>query len=101
MRQAPDKRKEGLLRAGADAAVKHGFFKMTADQVATIANVARPLINHYFSNMDYYKGEVVKYAVKNELLEVLAQVVTGRDRGLKGMIPVALARRALADAGFL
>lgn len=73
-----------LLRAGLAEAQARGFMTMTRRAVATRAQAAVGLINHYWRTMDGFRAAVMEEAVRVRDLAVIRQ-------GLAANHPAALA----------
>lgn len=82
-----------ILETAVDQARIHGYDKITRDGVAAAAGVGDGVVNHHYGTMANLKRAVLDYAVKNEILEIIAQGVAAKD--IDGISP-ALRSRALA-----
>lgn len=77
-------RKEHILNVATNMAVKIGYTSLTRDGVAEAAGVSFSLVSKHFGTMVQLKREVMRTAIKREILEIIAQgLVNGDDRALK------------------
>jgi hypothetical protein len=97
-RMQPDERRVLLLEAGCTAVMSGGFNGLTRKAAADVAQVAPTNINHHFGNMSRYKGELVKYAVKRERLDVLFLVLVSPGPSYSAIVPAAMQSKARASA---
>lgn len=92
-RMAPDERKETILTAAVSVAKTNGYNKMTRDDIARHAGVSTGLVTFYFSTMTQLRRAVIRSAITNEVLEVVAQgLAIGDDQAKKA--PDELKKRA-------
>ena len=69
-----------ILEVAVALAKEHGLRKFSRSQVAKKTGLASATVSFHFGSMDALRTEVVKYAVENEVLSILADVRTDRDR---------------------
>lgn len=97
-RLTPDARKPQLLEAAVAVASKHGLHGTTRHRIAEHANVAPGLITHYLGTMAELRRAVMRQAVKQGILPIIAEGLAARDKqALKA--PPELRARALASLG--
>jgi len=83
-RMAPDTRRLQLIEAGLAVAEHVGFVGMTREQVAGAAEVSPALINQYFDGFEAFKSDVMRLAILQESLQVVAAgIVTGHPTALR------------------
>lgn len=76
----PEVRKAQILAAACDLAIDIGYANVRRDNIAKAAGVAMGTVNKYFSTMTQLRGDLMRYAVKNELLPIIAQGLACRDK---------------------
>lgn len=95
-RANPELRKGHILATAVALAKEHGYHKLTRDGVAEAAGVSMGLVTRYFGTMVQLKRDVVRYAIREEVLEVIAQALAlGDDHARKA--PAELKERAKAS----
>lgn len=72
-RMDPLDRREQILDAAVGMAKDVGFQKITRDGVAIRAGVAMGLVTRYFGTMCQLRRAVMRSAVKNEVISVIAE----------------------------
>ena len=72
-------REKQILDAALSLSVKIGYSCITRDAVAEIAGVSSALIANYFPRMYHLKQAIMQTAIKQEVLEVIAQGLSIRD----------------------
>lgn len=93
-RTHPDLRKNQILNAAIGLAKKQGYYAITRDEVADAAGVSRGLVSRYFGRMDKLKSAVMRAAVEQGVLEIVAQgLANGSPHAKKG--PAELKARAV------
>jgi DNA-binding transcriptional regulator YbjK len=75
----PKHRRELILLAAVNVARDAGLGAMTRAAVAAEAGVSNSLITSHFRTMVQLRRAVMRYAVQNEILEVIGQGVIARD----------------------
>lgn len=75
---APE-REAQILAAALVVAAREGYRQFTLQQVATEAKVDKTLPLHYFGTMVQLRRKVMRAAIKNEILSIVAQGITLRD----------------------
>lgn len=79
-RKAPSERKAEILQAALHCAAKHGFTTFTREHVANAAGVSPASVNVYFHTMANLRRDVMRAAVRDRVLGVVAQGLVMRDR---------------------
>lgn len=96
MRLHPNIRAAQILDAAMDCAVKHGYTKFTRSDVARKIKVADGLINNYYQTMDHLRRAVMRRAIDNKVLIIIAQGLAAGDR-IAAKAPLELKKQALAS----
>lgn len=93
-KQNPADRRKQILDAAVAEAREHGFSRLTRDGVAARCSLAAGTINKYFSTMTVLRRDVMRAAVRLEILPIIAAgVAAGDPHAAKA--PQELKRRAL------
>lgn len=79
-RTDPKLRMRQILVVAVDVAREVGYNHMTREQVAEAAGVSMGLVSKYFNTMCQLRRDVMRYAVKNEVLEIIAQGLVHKDK---------------------
>jgi AcrR family transcriptional regulator len=95
-RLAPDVRSGQILDAAVKLARRVGWRKLTRDNIAKAANVSTGLVSNYFGSMDNMRDEVMKVAVRDSILPVIAQGVADRNK-VAMRAPAAVRQKAVAN----
>ncbi len=93
-RMKPKERKEQLLSIALDVSRRIGYQHITRNDVAEKAGVTINLINNYFGTMPRFRRTIMRAAIKNEVLEVIAQGLICGDAQAKKADP-KLKKKAL------
>ena len=72
-------RKTDILRAAVDVARVQGYDRMQRADIADAAGVSPSLVTSYFNTMNQLRRDVMRHAVKERVLEVIAQGLVARD----------------------
>ena len=72
-------RKQEILAAAVTVAFHTGWMKMTRSNVAFQAGVAEGLVNRYFSTMTQLRRAVMRHAVQNDMVKIVAEGIALRD----------------------
>jgi AcrR family transcriptional regulator len=95
LRMDPKDRKRQLLDVGLRLAAEVGYKNVTMGQLTEAAGVSRTLYHRYFSTVGQFRVDVMRAAVKQENLVVIAQGLVAKDKqALKA--PIELRERAAA-----
>lgn len=90
-------RRRRLLEAAATVAVERGFLTMRRRDVAAKAGVATGSVNHEFETMDGLRDALLRHAIENENLPIIAQgLACGHPIAREA--PADLRARAVAEA---
>lgn len=96
IRMAPKERKAEILEAALKVATVCGFTTFTRAQVADEAGISPASVNKYFTTMAQLRRDVMRAAVREGSLKLIAQgIVLGDKQALKA--PDELKARALAS----
>jgi len=80
LRLDPKVRKAALLKVSLDLAAKHGIHHITRDMIALAGDVSPGLVSQYLGTMDALRKLVMREAVKQQVVPVVAQGIANRDR---------------------
>jgi len=72
-RKLPTERKGELLSVAIDLSKEIGYSHITRDGVAKRAGVSYGLVTRYFQSIDNLKHLVMKQAISDEIVEIIAQ----------------------------
>ena len=75
----PVMRRDQILNVAIELAKKSGYNNITRNDVADNAGVSMSLINRYFKTMPQLRRAVIRAAVANEVLEIIAQGLVNKD----------------------
>lgn len=75
----PYERRELILDAAVKLAKGIGYQMLTKDKIAIEANISGGLLHRYFNSMFKLKREVMRYAIKHEIIDIIAQGIAARD----------------------
>lgn len=78
-RLSPEVRRRQILEAAVTLAEETHYTQVTRQGVATEARIAPTLISYHFSTMPQLRRAIMRYAVHNEHLVVIAQGLVARD----------------------
>lgn len=78
-RKKPQERKEEILAAAAKLAERVGYTHVTRDAVADQAGVSMGLVSNYFSTMAQLKRDIMRFAVREGNLHIIAQGLMHKD----------------------
>lgn len=95
MRMKPEARKADILAAALKLSERRGYASITRQEVTEAAGVTGPLVNHYFGTMAQLRRDIIRHAIKEENLRVLAQGLVAGDKYAR-RAPAKLRQRALA-----
>ena len=94
-RLKPAIRKEEIISAALELAEKSHYQKITRNQIAKAAGVTGPAVQYHFKTMTQIRRDIMRAAVKQERLRVIAQGLVAEDhRAVSGASP-ELKKRAL------
>lgn len=92
----PKDRRAEILQAALDVAEKVGCKQLTRIQVAQKARCAESLVSSYFGTMIQFKRIVMRAAIKNERLKIIAYGIVEKDKHALKASP-DLKQRALSS----
>ena len=75
----PIMRRNQILNVAIELAKKSGYSSISRNDVADNAGVSMSLINRYFKTMPQLRRAVMRAAVVNEVLEIIAQGLVNKD----------------------
>jgi len=78
-RQEPDDRRESILAAAIALSEKVGYMNILREDVAASAGVAPSLVSKYFGSIPKLKRDIMRAAVQQEVLSIVAQGVATCD----------------------
>ena len=78
-RANPQLRKEHILSAAISLSKEIGYQRITRDAIAERAGVSVGLVSSYFGTMTQLKSDVMRRAVKQQILEIIAQGLAAQD----------------------
>ena len=78
-RLEPAQRRELILEAAVALATTDHYQKITRQAIADEAGIAPTLVTHYFGTMTRIRRDIMRYAVRNECLKVIAQGLASQD----------------------
>ena len=87
-------KRENVLIVATSLAATFGYQNITREDVAKSAFTSPGTVSGLFGSMDQLKQEVVKFALNNTCLPVIAQALASRNK-LAMAAPEALKRKAL------
>jgi len=76
----PDVRREQLLNAAIKIAKQVGYTNVERNAIADDAGVSMALITNYLGTLPQLQRTLMRYAVKNNIVEIVAQGLACRDR---------------------
>lgn len=99
-RLRPEVRHDQILTAARKVACRVGYKNITREAVAEKAGCATGLITHYFTTMIQLRRAVIRAAVANDDVAIIAQGIEERSKYVAKAKPAALreARKLLAAA---
>lgn len=74
-----NEREQMLLRHAADLAESVGYSRVTREAVAARAGVSPAVVNFLFGTMAVFKRHLMRFAIRNERLPVIAQGLAVKD----------------------
>ena len=78
-RMQPKERRDQLLAVAVELSVKLGYNRVTKEDIAKKAGVTPGLINNYFGTMTKLRRQIIRTAIRDEILEVIAQGLINND----------------------
>lgn len=100
-RTNPALRKAHILAAAVDMSKTVGYHKLTRDAVAEAAGVSMGLVTRYFSTMNNLRRGVIRYAIRHDIAEIVAQgLANGDDHAKKAPDELKMRAKAILAASF-
>lgn len=78
-RLKPTDRKTQILDAALAVAEKRGYAHVTRDEIAVEAGCAPALVSHYLGTMQNTRRDIMRAAIRNRVLPVIAQGLAAQD----------------------
>ncbi len=78
-RLKPEMRRLEILAAATTVALKTDYRLMTREQIAEQAGITGPTVHHYFGSIAGLKKAVMRAAIRDGTLEIIAQGLLGKD----------------------
>lgn len=78
-RANPALRKDQILSVAVTQAKEVGYTKITRDGVAEGAGVSMGLVTRYFGTMKNLRRDIIRYAIRNDIAEIIAQGLANGD----------------------
>lgn len=92
----PEVRKDAILEAAVALALAEGLSSVRLIPVAERAGVTNGLVSHYFGTVKQLHRAVIRHAIHNETLPIIAQALASGDSEAR-KAPDELKQRALAS----
>jgi AcrR family transcriptional regulator len=83
-RLTADTRRDEIERAALSVAERNGYNRLTREDVATEAAVSPSLVSHYMGTVGEMEHRVIRRAIRDGNLQVIAQAVTNRHALVQG-----------------
>lgn len=94
-RMTPTDRKAAILDAAVTAAKKHGFARLRLVHIAEQAECSNALVVSHYGTMQQMRRAVMRAAIKQEILPIIAEGIATRDP-VACKAPDVLKEKALA-----
>jgi len=72
-------KKQDILQYATLIATSHGVYNMTKQQIADLAQISPGSINYHYGTMDKLRRKVMRYAIRNEIANIVAEGILARD----------------------
>ena len=76
-------RKDQILNVAIDLSKKYGYQKIKRSDISHHAGVSENLISNYFGTMIKLKRLIIRHAIKNNIIEIIAQGIANNDPHVK------------------
>ena len=86
-RKLIEERKQELLDAAISLSKHMGYTHITRDGIAQRVGVSYGLVTHYFKSMDNLRKVIMKEAIRNAIVEIVAQGLVCKDPLTKNLKP--------------
>ena len=83
-RANPTMRREHILQTAVELALKSDYTKISRSEVANRAGVSDSLVSRYFTTMPKFRRALMRYAVANEIVDIVAQGLAHKDSNAQG-----------------
>ena len=78
-RLEPQVRRDQILAAALSLAKTHGYTNITRKQITEKAGCSPRLLNYYYTTMPQLRRDVMRAAIDQKVLKVIAQGLTAKD----------------------
>lgn len=78
-RTNPDVRREEILKAAIEEAKDSHYLQVTREKIAKRVGVTDSVVNAYFGTMSKLRRDLMRYAVANSCVEIVAQGLANKD----------------------
>lgn len=78
-RKKPSVRKKEILAAAMELAKTDHYIRVTRERIAERVNISTGLVNLYFNTMNELRSAIVRNAINEEVIEVVAQAIANKD----------------------
>jgi len=95
-RMAPADRRRQILATAVKLSRRKGYRNITRDGVAEEAGVSQGLVNRYFGSIDGLRDAVMKQAIEDHDVKIVAQGIAHRDK-VALRAPAGLREQAVAS----
>lgn len=85
--------KPKILDVAVSLAKAKGLKGFSREDIAKAAKVAEATVSFHFGTMAEMRAAIVKHAIANEILPILADVRSSREKGYSGRMPAALVKK--------
>lgn len=75
----PKDRKRRILSAALSLAARNGYNRITRDAIAQAADCAPGLVSNYFGTMTALRRDIMRAAIREQELAVVAQGIVAKD----------------------
>lgn len=82
-RAQPSVRRDHILSVAVDLSRRNGYKNVTRDEVAAGAGVSTGLVSKYFGTMVNLHRDIMRAAIRDEVVEVIAQGLASGDKHAK------------------
>jgi len=90
-----DLRRDQILDAAVTLSISDGYHKITREQIAAKCGISPALISNYFGTMINLRRDIVRHAIKCEIVEIIAQGLANADNHAR-KAPDSLRKAAVA-----
>lgn len=95
-RMKPEVRKQDILERALTLAGRHGYLQITRKQIVDAVGVSGPVLNHHFGTMTQFRRQLMRFAIAQNCLAVVAQGLAAGDPQAR-KAPESLRQRAAAS----